>query len=106
MSSINDTLDNVRKPRIHIKYEVETDGATEEKELPFVVGVMGDFQGNKDAASRGLPPCAGEWMLAGWAGLLRVGVVDTAGVDTTGVDTAGGRGRDADSPCLRDSIMV
>ena len=52
MSSINDTLDNVRKPRIHIKYEVETDGASEEKELPFVVGVMGDFQGNQDAGSR------------------------------------------------------
>ena len=52
MSSINDTLDSVRKPRIHIKYEVETDGASEEKELPFVVGVMGDFQGNQDAASR------------------------------------------------------
>ena len=45
MKSINDTLDKVRKPRIHIKYEVETEGATQQKELPFVVGVMGDFCG-------------------------------------------------------------
>jgi type VI secretion system protein ImpB len=36
----------VRKPRVHIKYEVETNGAVVERELPFVVGVMGDFSGN------------------------------------------------------------
>lgn len=46
MASIHDKLDNVRKPRVHIKYEVETEGALVEKELPFVVGVMGDFSGN------------------------------------------------------------
>jgi type VI secretion system protein ImpB len=40
------TLDRVRKPRVHITYDVETDGAVEVKELPFVVGVMGDFSGN------------------------------------------------------------
>jgi type VI secretion system protein ImpB len=45
-SSIHDKLDRVRKPRVHIKYEVETEGATIEKELPFVVGVLGDFSGN------------------------------------------------------------
>lgn len=28
---------------MHITYDVETDGAVLEKELPFVVGVMGDF---------------------------------------------------------------
>ena len=39
-------LDKVRKPRIHITYDVETDGATEKKELPFVVGTMGDYSGN------------------------------------------------------------
>jgi len=44
--SINDKLDRVRKPRVHLKYEVETEGATVEKELPFVVGVLGDFSGN------------------------------------------------------------
>ena len=46
MASINDKLERVRKPRVHIKYEVETEGAVVERELPFVVGVMGDFSGN------------------------------------------------------------
>jgi len=46
MASIHDKLEKVRKPRIHIKYEVETEGASIQKELPFVVGVMGDFAGN------------------------------------------------------------
>lgn len=43
MSSVQDKLNRVRKPRVHITYEVETEGATVEKELPFVVGVIGDF---------------------------------------------------------------
>ncbi|MEO0913793.1 MAG: type VI secretion system contractile sheath small subunit [Pseudomonadota bacterium] len=46
MASVHDKLDKVRKPRVHIKYEVETEGAMVEKELPFVVGVMGDFSGD------------------------------------------------------------
>ena len=46
MASIHDKLERVRKPRVHIKYEVETEGAVIERELPFVVGVMGDFSGN------------------------------------------------------------
>ena len=46
MASIHDKLERVRKPRVHIKYEVETEGAEIEKELPFVVGVMGDYAGN------------------------------------------------------------
>ena len=44
--SIHDKLKRVRKPRVHITYEVETEGAMVLKELPFVVGVMGDFSGN------------------------------------------------------------
>jgi len=44
--SIHDKLKRVRKPRVHITYEVETEGAVVQKELPFVVGVMGDFSGN------------------------------------------------------------
>jgi type VI secretion system protein ImpB len=44
--SIHDKLKRVRKPRVHITYEVETEGAMVQKELPFVVGVMGDFSGN------------------------------------------------------------
>jgi type VI secretion system protein ImpB len=45
-SSIHDKLEKVRKPRVHISYQVETEGAVVEKELPFVVGVLGDFSGN------------------------------------------------------------
>ena len=39
-------LNRVRKPRVHITYDVETEGAQVVKELPFVVGVMGDFSGD------------------------------------------------------------
>ena len=45
-ASIHDKLNRVRKPRVHITYEVETEGAAIERELPFVVGVMGDFSGD------------------------------------------------------------
>ena len=41
-----DKLDRVRKPRVHIKAEVETEGAKLVYDLPFVVGVMGDFSGD------------------------------------------------------------
>jgi type VI secretion system protein ImpB len=44
--SIHDKLARVRKPRVHITYQVETEGAQIERELPFVVGVMGDFAGD------------------------------------------------------------
>src|SRR6516225_5502379 len=43
--SIHDKLERVRRPRVHISYQVETEGAVVEKELPFVVGVLGDFSG-------------------------------------------------------------
>jgi len=46
MASIHDKLERVRKPRVHITYDVETEGAVVQKELPFVVGVMGDFSGD------------------------------------------------------------
>ena len=46
MESIHKKLNRVRKPRVHISYDVETEGATVKKELPFVVGVMGDFSGD------------------------------------------------------------
>jgi len=46
MPSIHDKLNRVRKPRVHISYEVETEGAVVKRELPFVVGVMGDFSGD------------------------------------------------------------
>jgi type VI secretion system protein ImpB len=41
-------LDRVRPPRVHITYDVEIGGAIELKELPFVVGVLGDFTGKPE----------------------------------------------------------
>ena len=38
-------LDRVRPPRVHITYDVEVGDAIELKELPFVMGVLGDFTG-------------------------------------------------------------
>jgi type VI secretion system protein ImpB len=38
-------LDRVRAPRVQITYDVEVGDAIEIKELPFVMGVLGDFTG-------------------------------------------------------------
>jgi len=38
-------LERVRPPRVAISYDVETGGAIEKKELPFLMGVLGDFTG-------------------------------------------------------------
>ena len=38
-------IDRVRPPRVQITYDVEVGDAIEIKELPFVMGVMGDFSG-------------------------------------------------------------
>ena len=46
MNSVHDKLARVRKPRVHITYNVETEGAAIVRELPFVVGVMGDYAGD------------------------------------------------------------
>jgi type VI secretion system protein ImpB len=43
--SLQHKLDRVRSPRVHITYDVETGGAIEKKELPFVMGVFADFTG-------------------------------------------------------------
>ncbi len=39
-------LDRVRKPRVHITYDVQIGDAMVKRELPFVVGVLGDFSGD------------------------------------------------------------
>ena len=44
--SIHEKLKRVRPPRVHITYDVETEGAVVMKDLPFVVGVLGDFSGD------------------------------------------------------------
>src|ERR1700746_4133885 len=41
-------LDRVLPPRVQITYDVEIGGAIELKELPFVVGVLGDFTGQPE----------------------------------------------------------
>ncbi|MCU0239008.1 MAG: type VI secretion system contractile sheath small subunit [Pyrinomonadaceae bacterium] len=46
--SLQHKLDRVRPPRVQITYDVETGGAIEMKELPFVVGVLGDFVGKPE----------------------------------------------------------
>jgi type VI secretion system protein ImpB len=51
--SLQHKLDRVRPPRVHITYDVEVGGAIELKELPFVVGVLGDFVGKPEDP---LPP--------------------------------------------------
>src|SRR5262245_1512624 len=43
--SLQHKLDRVRRPRVQITYDVETNGAMEKVELPFVVGVLADLSG-------------------------------------------------------------
>lgn len=43
--SVQKRLQKVRPPRVQLTYEVEKGDAIEQKELPFVVGVLGDFSG-------------------------------------------------------------
>ncbi|PYS89273.1 MAG: type VI secretion system contractile sheath small subunit [Acidobacteria bacterium] len=46
--SLQHKIDRVRPPRVQITYDVEVGGAIELKELPFVIGVMGDFTGKPE----------------------------------------------------------
>ena len=41
-------LDRLRPPRVHVTYDVEVGDAIELKELPFVMGVLGDFTGQPE----------------------------------------------------------
>lgn len=52
--SIHDKLKRVRKPRVHITYDLETNGAVVEKEIPFVMGVMGDYSGDNTEGKKSL----------------------------------------------------
>src|SRR5688572_24456282 len=47
-ASTQHKLDRVRPPRVHITYDVEIGDAIELKELPFVLGVLGDFTGQPE----------------------------------------------------------
>jgi type VI secretion system protein ImpB len=46
--SVNKKIERVRPPRVHISYDVEIGNAIELKELPFVMGVLGDFTGQPE----------------------------------------------------------
>jgi type VI secretion system protein ImpB len=46
--SLQHKLDRVRSPRVHITYDVEVGDAIEMKEIPFVVGILGDYSGKPD----------------------------------------------------------
>jgi len=43
--SVQTKLGRVRAPRVHVTYNVEIGGAIELKEIPFVMGIMGDLSG-------------------------------------------------------------
>ncbi len=53
--SINKKLARVRAPRVHITYDVETGGAIEKRQIPFIAGVLADLSGMPE---KPLPPIA------------------------------------------------
>lgn len=46
--SIQKKLLRVRPPRVKITYDVDTGGAIEKKELPFIVGIFADLKGDRE----------------------------------------------------------
>jgi type VI secretion system protein ImpB len=54
MSSMQHKLSRVRPPRVQITYDVETNGAMQKTELPFVVGVLADLSGQPSSPLRPL----------------------------------------------------
>jgi type VI secretion system protein ImpB len=55
--SLQHKLDRVRRPRVQITYDVETNGAMEKKELPLVIGVLSDLSGH---SKKDMPPLASD----------------------------------------------
>lgn len=43
--SVQTQLGKVRPPRVHLTYDVQVGDAIEKREIPFVIGVLGDFSG-------------------------------------------------------------
>lgn len=84
-------LDKNRKPRVHITYDVEINGAKVERELPFVIGIMADLSGRPAKplprmADREFLPIDAEnfdAVLAGAAPRLVLNVEDTLGGEGT-----------------------
>lgn len=52
--SVQKRLQKVRPPRVQMTYDVEIGDAIENKELPFVVGVVGDFGADPNAERKRL----------------------------------------------------
>jgi type VI secretion system protein ImpB len=52
--SMQHKLDRVRRPRVQITYDVETNGQMQKTELPFVVGVLADLSGKPSEALKPL----------------------------------------------------
>jgi type VI secretion system protein ImpB len=52
--SVQKRLQKVRAPRVQMTYDVEIGDTIENKELPFVVGVLGDFGNDPDASKKRL----------------------------------------------------
>jgi type VI secretion system protein ImpB len=46
--ALNAQQKRVSKNRVSITYDVETGGAVEKKELPFVIGMIGGYSGDRD----------------------------------------------------------
>ena len=46
--SVQKRLEKVRPPRVQLTYDVEIGDAIEQKEIPFVTGVLADFTGQRD----------------------------------------------------------
>jgi type VI secretion system protein ImpB len=52
--SVQKRLQKIRPPRVQMTYDVEIGDAIENKELPFVMGVVGDFGGNSEVEKKRL----------------------------------------------------
>lgn len=52
--SVQKRLQKVRPPRVQMTYDVEIGDAIASKELPFVMGVVGDFGGNSEVEQKRL----------------------------------------------------
>ncbi len=52
--SVQKRLQKIRPPRVQMTYDVEIGDAIESKELPFVMGVVGDFGGNSEVEQKRL----------------------------------------------------
>ena len=53
-ASVQKRLQKVRPPRVQMTYDVEKGDAITSKELPFVMGVVGDFGGNSEVEQKRL----------------------------------------------------